>query len=1177
MENKNKKILPSKSKGQRINAEHNLNTFFVNRIKSKLKTDLNRQLEMKNKNRGNIIRNIPHLSSCKSIIITIIILFVVFIPILSNIEYISKIKLKIKGIGYKYVFCPAQDFNINYHPDKVYINGLLQDSVNNFYLFNQSENDVDLVWYNKIDDSEFMFASCIDITEIDFSEFNSSSIINMHYMFTDCISLTKINFTNFDTSQVTQMFDMFRNCSSLTSLDLSMFNTKKAKNIVAMFKDCISLTSLNLSTFYTYGIREIYNMFAGCTSLTSLDLSNWDISRVNDVRSMFENCYNLEYINFNNSNSNRFSYFDKFLLNVPDNIVICAPENNKILNKLKNSNCYIRDCSNDWKLRQKKIIPDSDICVESCDNNDLYQYEYNGKCVENCTNGFFLDEKTNKKKCKCEKEKCFLCPQVALNFDLCTKCNIDYYQKENDSSNLGEYINCYKEPKGYYLDYNASLYKKCYDSCETCKVKGNNITHNCLSCSKDFQISLNFTNYFNCYQRCKYYYYFDKENNYHCTFNLSCPNNYPKLIQDKYECVKADEIIQTTEIINKTINIKNIIDNMLNIENKTITKEEENKLYNSLLKTVEESFTNENYDTSKLDSGKDEIIEMSKMTITLTTTQNLKNNVNNNNMTIIDLKECETLLKNFYGISHNESLYMKKIDVKQENMKIPKIDYAVYYKLNGTNLIRLNLSICDNSTISLSVPVEINENLDKLNSSSGYFNDKCYSSTSDRGTDITLKDRKTEFVEGNKTVCQENCAFYDYDGDYKIANCSCKVKESNTSFEDMNIDRNKIYESFRGGNNNNGMTNLGITSCNVLNSLENITSNVGFYCLLIIEVMLIAILIIFCTKGYKLLENKFDEVIYNRFEKENKPKKKKIKKTILNTLQNPIKKTAKAKNKKLARNKTISKKETQFNFINNKSIGNINLEHVDTKKEGRKYKTPIPEIQIKPDTDYEFNCLSYENALKFDNRTNCEYYCSLIKSKQLFIFTFCSFNDYNSKVIKRFMFFLSLAFHYTVNALFFNDSNIHQIYEDEGKFNFSYQIPFIISSAAIATIALRLMLQFLILTDKDVLEVKIQKTKIDAFNLKEKKLKCLKIKFMIFFILNFILIGLFWYYLTCFNAIYKNTQIYLIENTFISFAFSLFYPFIINIIPTVMRMNSIHTIKNDKECLYKASQIVQVI
>ena len=41
-------------------------------------------------------------------------------------------------------------------------------------------------------------------------------------------------------------------------------------------------------------------------------------------------------------------------------------------------------------------------------------------------------------------------------------------------------------------------------------------------------------------------------------------------------------------------------------------------------------------------------------------------------MTSIDLGECEILLRKFYNISLNEIIYIKKIDVNQQGMKIPK-------------------------------------------------------------------------------------------------------------------------------------------------------------------------------------------------------------------------------------------------------------------------------------------------------------------------------------------------------------------------------------------------------------------------------------------------------------------------------------------------------------------------
>ena len=140
---------------------------------------------------------------------------------------------------------------------------------------------------------------------------------------------------------------------------------------------------------------------------------------------------------------------------------------------------------------------------------------------------------------------------------------------------------------------------------------------------------------------------------------------------------------------------------------------------------------------------------------------------------------------------------MKKIDIKQVGMKIPKIEYSVFCKLNGSNLVKLNLSVCENSKISLSIPIEISENLDKLNTSSDYFNDICYSSTSDSGTDISLKDRQKEFVKGNKTICQEECDFSDYNYDIKRTTCSCELKESSDSFADMNINMAKIYKNLK--------------------------------------------------------------------------------------------------------------------------------------------------------------------------------------------------------------------------------------------------------------------------------------------------------------------------------------------------------------------------------------------
>lgn len=74
--------------------------------------------------------------------------------------------------------------------------------------------------------------------------------------------------------------------------------------------------------------------------------------------------------------------------------------------------------------------------------------------------------------------------------------------------------------------------------------------------------------------------------------------------------------------------------------------------------------------------------------------------------------ECEQILKERYNISENDTLYMRKIDIKQEGMRIPKVEYDIYCKNFDNKLIQMNKSFCEESKISLLVPVTISEYLE---------------------------------------------------------------------------------------------------------------------------------------------------------------------------------------------------------------------------------------------------------------------------------------------------------------------------------------------------------------------------------------------------------------------------------------------------------------------------------
>ena len=260
-----------------------------------------------------------------------------------------------------------------------------------------------------------------------------------------------------------------------------------------------------------------------------------------------------------------------------------------------------------------------------------------------------------------------------------------------------------------------------------------------------------------------------------------------------------------------------------------------------------------------MDNGDYQIIKTEKMNITLTTLQN-QNIDTNQNMTTIDLGTCENLLRNYYNLSNNETLYMKKYDVFQEGYSFPKVEFDIYSKLSETNLTKLNLTVCKNSKIKISIPIKLSENIDKLNPKSDYYNDICYTSTSEYGTDITLKDRKNDFLDKNKTLCQDDCEFLNYDNEKNKVECSCNVKESSSSIADIKINKAELLKNFKDIKN---IVNLNFLLCyKKLFNKDGIINNIGCYILIFIIIFHIISIFVFYLNDFKIIKKKIEEIIF---------------------------------------------------------------------------------------------------------------------------------------------------------------------------------------------------------------------------------------------------------------------------------------------------------------------------
>ena len=272
-----------------------------------------------------------------------------------------------------------------------------------------------------------------------------------------------------------------------------------------------------------------------------------------------------------------------------------------------------------------------------------------------------------------------------------------------------------------------------------------------------------------------------------------------------------------------------------------------------------------------------------------------------------------------------------------------------------------------------------------------------------------------------------------------------------------------------------------------------------------------------------------------------------------------------------------SKKKKSNNITNNKILtstnsikkDNINEELVSKRIENN-YKI------ILEFNDYELNILSYKDALKYDQRTYLSYYCSLFRKNNLIAFSFFPNKDYNSQIIKIFLFFFFFASNFIITALFFNDETMHKIYLDSGKFNLNYQIPHSIYSSLIS-LAINKIIKFFALSEKKIILIKRMKS-INNIDEKVKSIKIeLKRKFIILFIISFVFLSLFCFYISCFCCVYMNTQILLIKDSLIGFGFSLIYPFFIYLIPGMIRLPALKAAKSNKEYLYKFSKLVQMI
>jgi len=293
------------------------------------------------------------------------------------------------------------------------------------------------------------------------------------------------------------------------------------------------------------------------------------------------------------------------------------------------------------------------------------------------------------------------------------------------------------------------------------------------------------------------------------------------------------------------------------------------------------------------------------------------------NLSIIDFRDCEKILRRENIISDDKSLIFLKYEKLTEVVSDKSIQYEVYHP---TTKQKLDLSICDTSTISIYIPINLpdetkqkyieldKQGYDLFNPNDSFYNDLCTPFKSQDGTDVIINDRRNDYYlkYNNNTQCQANCQYDDYLSDLGYLKCECGVNNDNIETENFDKFKTKvIYESFYDILKN---SNYKVVKCyNLVFNKKIFFKNYGSMVVLAYFSIFFFFLIYYIIVGINPLKKDMTKTIYKKQIKEKK------KTTIISKGLNINKGESLFKYKRIKKQSLNPPKKESSKYINVKS------------------------------------------------------------------------------------------------------------------------------------------------------------------------------------------------------------------------------------------------------------------
>ena len=737
------------------------------------------------------------------------------------------------------------------------------------------------------------------------------------------------------------------------------------------------------------------------------------------------------------------------------------------------------------------------------------------------------------------------------------------------------------------------IYMPCYETCSECEEKGDAFNHKCTKCATKYKLVINeLETKSNCEANCAFADYYETFLGYYqCTETNSCPEQSPYLLDtpELKRCYKDCEHVTGYEwsyagkCYPDCTSANADIDNydLKTCKDRPSTSEERCFLTsNSINPNSNEFITSSGVQSYAKTYGKDfydttthvnyfsnnEAIMVIFKDQTCLSELNIK-------APDIDFSQCKQKIIEYYrnkvtDFNENTDIIIALVGGINPSNGVATT-YSFFYK-NGDYINSTEL--CSEVTFDIKSDIDTNKIHDDAEKIAAqginifdldhpFYTDICFMYDSPTGKDSTPNDRiKTYFP--NISLCDEEagCTPKSINLTTFEVVCNCEL---NDIMSNPNVGEKMFEEGFGEILEIIDESNIIIFKCaKDVFVFKHFIKNYGTYITLgvmLAQTLCIVFYYVFSYKSmlrylYYLSEYKCSLIEQRNLDKEIKRKSRgSIRKSKLINIKAPPKKEDKRVSVTPTSNKLISTDESnQIKKMDmTESISKINLNNKPKKEEneknlirslakaptGRSDKKLAYADKIKEEYDVDmdeylktdYDDMEFEDVIKKDKRSFCEYYCDRFKETQIFMDTFFNPEILKPRAIKIIILLLNILFYFVVNALFYSEEYVSDLFNSDEEENFFSFFPRSLSRffyTIFVGVIIGIIVDFITVEEKKVKRL-FKREKRNTLQIRYEISQIttdIKRNYLILMIICLIIGLVSLYYLNCFNNVYPHLQ-----------------------------------------------------